>query len=474
MIRRYARLLRASLAIADALVVLGLFWLISDLRLGANWVRVWLNLMPESLMPDETIYFVPLLLAAGWVVVLWSRGLYRLRTRWSFMAMAVEMVPALAIMVVAVFALFFLFKMPDVSRVLLVTLLPSIALGSLALRALIELILVLRRRRGGNVRNMLIVGSGPTAIRFGRELEAQPMIGMKVVGYLDGVANAPSMGWAYLGSYGDLPRVLHERVIDEVAICLDLAEWSLIKEIVELCKAEGKIARIPLAGSILGEGRHYVEVLSDMAVLSVMQGPDRQVALAIKRALDVVASAVGLLISAPVMLVCAAAILVESGRPVIFSQERVGLHGRPFFIYKFRTMVKGAEELLPELQPLNQIKGHAFKIQDDPRITRVGRVLRKTSLDELPQLWNVFRGSMSLIGPRPPIPGEVQEYDIWHRRRLSMKPGITGLWQVQARREHDFDRWVEKDLEYIDGWSLRLDARIAMRTLPAMIRFEGR
>ncbi len=165
---------------------------------------------------------------------------------------------------------------------------------------------------------------------------------------------------------------------------------------------------------------------------------------------------------------------MRQGGPVLFRQTRIGLHGRPFTIYKFRTMVPGAEERLAEVRHLNERNSVAFKATNDPRTTPVGRWLRKTSVDELPQLWNVLNGSMSLVGPRPPLPHEVGEYDIWHRRRLSMKPGITGLWQVEARSEADFDKWVERDLVYIDGWSIWLDLKILMRTLPAVFAREGR
>jgi lipopolysaccharide/colanic/teichoic acid biosynthesis glycosyltransferase len=154
---------------------------------------------------------------------------------------------------------------------------------------------------------------------------------------------------------------------------------------------------------------------------------------------------------------------------VVFRQTRVGLHGRPFRMVKFRTMVPDAELRRAELILLNEISGPAFKLHQDPRITRVGRILRRASLDELPQFWNVLRGQMSIVGPRPPLPDEVAGYDLWHRRRLSMKPGITGLWQVSARLEEEFDRWVELDLRYIDRWSLWLDVKIMLRTVPAML-----
>ncbi|MDQ3938469.1 MAG: sugar transferase [Chloroflexota bacterium] len=467
MIRRHGTILRLSLAAADGAAVIALFLVISELRFGDNWPRIWRSLFNEAWAPA-------VLLGVCWIIVLWSQGLYRLRQRWSFLTQAVAMLRAVIVMTLVTFAALFLFKLDDVSRAFLFMVLPSLAVASLVLRALIHGMLVALRRRGLNTRHVLVVGSGPTAVRFAQEMQGHPTLGLRVVGYINGTADSPVMAWPYLGSIDRLADVLHDEVVDEVAVCLDLADWQTVEEIIELCRTVGKIVRIPLAGGILAHGSAQVENLSGIPILSIVQGPDRQLALAVKRIVDLVASGAGLVVSIPLTLAVGLAILLEDGRPIFFRQERVGLHGRRFRVLKFRTMRHDAEQLLPELLPLNEVNGQAFKVTDDPRITRVGHFLRRTSLDELPQLWNVLRGEMSLVGPRPPLPAEVQEYDVWHRRRLSMKPGITGLWQVEARREADFDRWVEKDLEYIDGWSLWLDTKIALRTLPAMLKLEGR
>ena len=193
-----------------------------------------------------------------------------------------------------------------------------------------------------------------------------------------------------------------------------------------------------------------------------------------KRLLDVAGATLGLVLLSPLMASVAALILVADGRPILFRQERVGLNGRRIVVSKFRTMARDAEQRMPDLRPRNEIRGHGFKITDDPRLTRTGRFLRRSSLDELPQLWEVLWGDMSLVGPRPPLPAEVADYAAWHRRRLTVKPGITGLWQVSARREREFDRWVFWDLAYIDGWSFWVDVRIILRTLPTVLAFEGR
>ena len=211
-----------------------------------------------------------------------------------------------------------------------------------------------------------------------------------------------------------------------------------------------------------------------MLVRSYIHGPARMLSLGVKRAMDIAGAAVGLVLLSPAVAIVAIAILVTDGRPIHYHQTRIGLHGRPFTMHKLRTMVRDADARFSEVQHLNERNNIAFKSGEDPRITRLGHFLRATSIDELPQLWNVLRGEMSLVGPRPPLEREVNQYDVWHRRRLSMRPGITGLWQVEARQDGDFDAWVERDLTYIDRWSLGLDFRILLKTVPAVVGRTGK
>jgi exopolysaccharide biosynthesis polyprenyl glycosylphosphotransferase len=242
--------------------------------------------------------------------------------------------------------------------------------------------------------------------------------------------------------------------------------------IAHLCEEEGKIVRVPvdMLDRAFAAGRF--EDLDGTPVYSMVSGPDRLVALLVKRVFDMIVATLALSVGSPILGAIALWIRLRDGSPVLFRQTRIGLHGRPFQMLKFRTMTVDAEERLEELLAQSEIDGAAFKMTNDPRVTRSGRFLRRSSLDELPQLWNVLRGDMSLVGPRPALPREVDTYDLWHRRRLSMKPGITGLWQVSARREGSFDTWAALDLSYIDRWSLWLDLKILARTLPAAI--EGR
>ncbi len=207
---------------------------------------------------------------------------------------------------------------------------------------------------------------------------------------------------------------------------------------------------------------------------AAVRAEGRRLELAAKRLLDVTGAVAAIVLFAPVFAIVALAILAVDGRPVLFRQERVGIRGRRFRLVKFRSMVRDAEDRYAEVAPFSETGGGTFKMRNDPRVTRLGRVLRRSSLDELPQLWNVLRGEMSLVGPRPAPPREVERYDEWHRRRLAMKPGMTGLWQVRSRFDDHIDQRATLDLAYIDGWSLALDLRILARTLPVVLAGTGR
>jgi exopolysaccharide biosynthesis polyprenyl glycosylphosphotransferase len=221
------------------------------------------------------------------------------------------------------------------------------------------------------------------------------------------------------------------------------------------------------------KARVQLEEMDGVPLVALSTGPTNPLSLALKRAVDVALAALLLAIALPVVAVVALLIKVSEGGSVFFLQRRCGLHGRLFTLYKFRTMVADAEARRREIEHLNEMDGPVFKARSDPRVTRVGRLLRKFSLDELPQLWNVLRGDMSLVGPRPPIPEEVASYQRWQRRRLAMKPGITGLWQVSGRNELDFESWMELDLHYIDHWSPWLDLKILARTIPVVLSGRG-
>jgi exopolysaccharide biosynthesis polyprenyl glycosylphosphotransferase len=468
MIRRHATLLRVAFALLDAVGALGALVLAGSIRFtDGTAFDAFRQAVPDWEL--ATAAFVML-----WPAALWSQGLYRIRARLTVYREVTDIARSTVVFALIVLSLLFVLKLPDVSRGVLVLVFPGVGLFALASRYVLREALAMLRRRGRNTRYVLVLGTTDQAQRFADLIESQAELGLQVIGHLKTDGDRSAVSRKVLGDLDDLADILHEAVVDEVAICLPVMQWELIDSLSRMCEEEGKIVRIPMyvLEHTLSAGR--VEEVDGLPIYSLVTGPERELAFVFKRLVDVVGSVVLLVLVAPVVALISLAIRLDSSGPIYFHQERVGIHGRRFRVLKFRTMVADAEARLESLQHRNEIAGPAFKVTDDPRITRAGRFLRATSLDELPQLWNVLRGEMSLVGPRPPLPSEVAAYDIWHRRRLSMKPGITGLWQVAHRRARDFDRWVEADLEYIDGWSLWLDFSILARTIPAVLRGEGR
>jgi exopolysaccharide biosynthesis polyprenyl glycosylphosphotransferase len=450
--------------LTDGLIAALVLAVTSVLRFGSDWYSHW-----RPIIEDPAAFLI--LYAVGWVAVLSLCGLYRLRARWTLRGDAVDLLRATLLVAAITLAVLFWFRLPDVSRTYLTLLFPIQYVVALATRAILRAIFRRLRERGLNNRFVLVVGAGPRGQAFAHKLEDHRELGLLVSGFLDDDPTLlDSARWKVLGDLSSIERILHEEVVDEVAICLPFSLWDKVDAIAAICEDEGKIVRLPidLLDRTFSAGR--VEDLDGTPVYSIVSGPDRILALAAKRIIDFAVAALAIVILSPVLLGVAVWIRRRDGAPVLFRQQRVGLHGRPFEVLKFRTMVTDAESRYDDV--VAQSDPRAFKLTDDPRVTKTGAFLRRTSLDELPQLWNVLLGQMSLVGPRPAPPREVKEYDIWHRRRLSMKPGITGLWQVMARRSDDFEERATLDLSYIDRWSLWLDFKILARTIPAAL--EGR
>ena len=450
---------RLALLVADAVSAFVLFAIVSAFRFGSDFEDVWIAFGAEW-----WIYAAGF--AITWLVAEWLFRLDLPRYRWSLRTEAIDVARAVLVMAIAVFSVLFVGKVSDVSRQFLVTLFIAQGIVVIVERGLLWRLFVLLRGRGVGVRHIVVVGTGPVAQAYADRFEARPQLGFVVIGHVGppGAVTRP-----ILGPLGALEDVIHANVVDELLVCLDPGDAELLGPVLSLGQEEGKVVRLPVDAMAALVGRGRIETLDGVPILSITNSPDRVIGLLAKRAVDVVVSAAALIVLSPFVLVIAILIKLQDRGPVLFRQTRIGLHGRPFTMVKFRTMIPDAEAQLDGLAARNEIEGPAFKLSDDPRVTRVGRQLRRTSLDEVPQFWNALVGQMSVVGPRPPLPGELARYDLWHRRRLSMKPGLTGLWQVSARRIEDFDHWVELDLSYIDDWSFMLDLKIMLRTVPAML-----
>ncbi|MGE5316981.1 MAG: sugar transferase, partial [Chloroflexota bacterium] len=272
----------------------------------------------------------------------------------------------------------------------------------------------------------------------------------------------------------NLPVLLRQTVVDEVLYCKNNIDQEEIKKIVGACEDIGVIFRLQTSFIQMQSTLTHISYYEGMPFLTFSNTPANKLSHHWKLIFDILVSIFVLLIWAPVMALIALAIKLDSKGPVIFKQKRVGLRGRTFDIYKFRTMSIDAEEKKSLLESLNEMDGPVFKIKNDPRITKVGRFLRKTGLDEIPQFFNVLNGDMSLVGPRPPLPSEVKQYERWQLRRLSMRPGITCIWQIAPNRNMiSFNEWMKLDLQYIDSWSLKLDFLLLVKTVQTVIRGSG-
>jgi len=347
-------------------------------------------------------------------------------------------------------------------------------------RLAIHGLLIILRRSGYNYRHLLIVGTNSRAIEMANRIESRPELGYKIQGFLSEDPELPASGqtisgkWRVIGPLDEFQAVLEQGVVDEVMICLPFVEhFKFVHRFLQLAREIGVVARLfPEGDDVKLLTQFEIERFEGECVVTLFR--ERLILqLFVKRLTDIAVSSLMLLVLSPLLLAVAIIIKATSPGPVFFAQERMGMNKRRFKLYKFRSMVVDAEQLKQQLADRNEMDGPVFKIKDDPRITPFGRFIRKTSIDELPQLLNVLSGEMSLVGPRPPLPEEVYRYEWMFRKRLSIKPGITCLWQISGRNNINFKGWMELDRQYIENWSIWLDFKILFKTIPAVLFGRG-
>ena len=386
-----------------------------------------------------------------------SHTLRRRNTLWI-------LVKSCAISTLAVMAVLYFFRLAVLSRGVIV-LFSAFSIVALFVKdQLVQAHMRHRARSGKEVTEIILVGSEERNAEFTTLLEEHPEWSLRVAARLD--PNGSLLK--------ELPALLHRYPVGCVVFSVTQTAFSEIEKAILACEVEGVEAWLVADFVKTSIARATVDDFFGKPLLIFRTTPETSWQLICKRLIDVAGAALGLAIVGPLIMLPVAVVLkLSSPGPILFRQKRSGLRGRPFTMYKFRSMVTNAEMLQAELEIYNEMSGPVFKMKDDPRITPIGRFLRRTSLDELPQLWNVLVGDMSLVGPRPPIPSEVQHYDPWHRRRLSMKPGLTCIWQISGRNKIGFDQWMKLDLQYIDNWSLWLDIKILARTVPVVLTGLG-
>ncbi|HEX6906170.1 MAG TPA: sugar transferase [Terriglobales bacterium] len=334
------------------------------------------------------------------------------------------------------------------------------------------------RTRPENRRQFVIVGTSDSAAKLASLLEEGANLGLELLAFAYAGKEQPDPPAALRHRYPVMPleklsELLHSHVVDEVLFAVNREDLAGLESLMLQCEQEGIHMRMQLDFLPQGFNHVFVEHLGQIPLLTFASSPQNDFALAFKRLVDLLVAGVALMVLFPLFLLLAALIKLTSRGPVFYRQTRCGLGGRRFQLLKFRSMVANADQLLSQLEKFNELDGPAFKMRNDPRCTRIGRWMRILSLDELPQLWNVLLGHMSLVGPRPPLPEEVEQYQSWQRRRLRMRPGMTCLWALEGRSQLRFDNWVRLDLLYIDNWSVWLDFKILLKTIPAVLTGRG-
>ncbi|MEQ1859133.1 MAG: sugar transferase [Chthoniobacteraceae bacterium] len=461
MLGRRQELQIQSLQIIDGLLMSVAFWLAHTLRfVGSDWA-----IFNKPIGPFSDFQRLLFVIMPFGPIILEMQGFYAHPLQ-KTLGRSLQQLARAAIwlgLLIAVAAYFFRLDVP--SRAVM-PLFVALGGGALLLRERLSIARYRRRMKAEAFRErVVLVGGGPDVAELKQSFPAELTQELEIVAEIN-----PT--WQ---SVGELVRVLHERSVERVIFASAHADLSRMQEYISACEIEGVEAWLMADFIRTSIARPEFDSLAGRPVLVVRTTPAVSWALLLKDVIDRLGALVGLLLLAPLFVVIAIAIRVSSPGPVLFRQSRAGRHGRPFTMLKFRTMETDAEMRQEEMQKFNQMSGPVFKMEKDPRVTRVGRILRRTSMDELPQLWNVLRGEMSLVGPRPLPLYEVEKFETpAQRRRLSMKPGLTCLWQISGRNEvKSFEQWVKMDLEYIDQWSLWLDLRILLKTVPVVLSGAG-
>lgn len=479
--RRELALFRKVLLATDLILTTLAFLVTFYLRqwmAEADWeggLRGWLaslNILPVH---DPNKYHLTLLgMIPVWWAAFWVSNTsdFRSTYRQAFVRYTRAVAIGLAVSLLA----FFLLKLHFIARSFVLMFgVSNLAFLMFGRYVLMETVAFVRSKRVDGHR-VLVIGCGEEAVRYARSLRSQPPWNVRLLGHVSVPGETISEEVAaHLGEVGELEEILNNSVVDEVLFAYSSLDPEDLANALHACDERGVDVLLPLPPSLPQRARVEIANIDgfDLPLLGLRRTPSSEVALAGKRLLDLMGATFGILLAGPVMIGVAIGIKLSSPGPVLFRQIRAGRNGRKFTMLKFRSMVVDAEAQKAKLLHLNEMSGPVFKIARDPRITRIGAFIRRTSLDELPQLFNIFLGDMSLVGPRPPLPSEVEQYKPWQRRRLSVKPGLTGLWQVSGRNNVDFEEWMALDLRYIDDWSLWLDVRIIFRTLPAVLLKTG-
>jgi len=411
----------------------------------------------------------------GLVLIFALRGLYKVRLTGSWFRQAWNIISSCTIGMGLLIAYYFAFQPPANSRLIVLLVWAAAIVLLCGARLIVSGAMGLLYRVGLGETRLLVVGSGRLGKMVMQHIAANPNLGYSIIGFLHDMNEAPSDFGRFkmLGTLEDIGPVIRSMQVDEVIIALPSNMHQYAIRSVKMCERLGTSFKLIPDLYELSLSRIDMETIEGIPLIGIKQVSLNTLQRVITRLVDIVLSILGMVVGSPLWLFIAIAVRVTSPGPIVYKQTRVGLNGQHFITYKFRSMYQDAEQRLAQLRSKNEVSGPLFKMKDDPRRTPIGTFLRETSLDEIPQLFNVLKGEMSLVGPRPPLPREVAQYEEWQKGRLAIKPGLTGLWQVRGRSDLSFDEGVLMDLYYIENWSLRLYFQILFRTIPAVLFRRG-
>ncbi len=416
----------------------------------------------------------------GMILIFAARGLYKIRLTGTWFQQAWTIISSATVGLAFLITYYFVFQpqstQPQNNSRLIVPFVWATTIVVLCLgRLVVSFMMGLLYRIGLGETRLLVVGSGRLGKMTMQHIAANPNLGYSIIGFLHDMSEEPNDFGRFkmLGTLDDIGLVIKSMQIDEVIVALPSYLHDYAIRIVKTCEHLGATFKLIPDIYEMNLSRIDVEALEGIPLIGIKQVSLNTVQRAVTRIVDITVASLILILGLPLWLCISAAILINSRGPIIYAQKRVGLNGKEFDFYKFRSMYQDADRVLAALKAKNEAQGPLFKMRDDPRRTPVGRFLRRTSLDEFPQLISVIKGDMSLVGPRPPLPSEVAQYEEWQKGRLAIKPGLTGLWQVRGRSDLSFDEGVLMDLYYIENWSLRLYFQILLRTIPAVLLRRG-
>jgi len=471
MLKRAAKVPPLLIFVIDALIINASFVLAYYIRF-----ELLITKLPATIPHLSRFYGILVLVTLLWLALFKLLGLYDKRDITSASDEASSIIGANIVGTFVLLALLFLYRGFWFSRgVLLYALLICSSLMILS-RYMLNYFQKELYKRGVGVRRTLIVGAGEIGQGLAYKIQAEKETGYLAVGFLDDDPDKRSKKYhnvPVIGGTENIKQKIKEHGIDEIIVATSRLPQQKVLDIIMECESEGvEFKLVPGILEIIAS-RVSTDEIGGIPLLSIREIRLQGLNALLKRMVDILLSSAVLLVLSPVLLLVIAAIKIDSRGPIFFTQQRMGKDGKVFLLYKFRSMITGAEDLFAKVVEEKGGDLIRFKAKDDPRITRVGKILRKLSIDEVPQLMNVLKGDMSLVGPRPPVPLEVERYSEWHRKRLRVRPGITGLWQVSGRSELPFEDMVRLDIYYIENWSLWMDFRIILRTFPAVLFGSG-